>query len=167
MIAEKIKHIRIGLGKSMEEFGDLFEPKASKGVVSNWENNYNLPNNERLKRIAELGRISIEELMQETSSLKIGDRIKELRKEKGFTQNELAEFSGLSRSYLSDVENSRKNPSVETVEKLAESFGMKLVIRFENNWLGAKGMTIKLSDYIKNPYELYGDKAILNFPNDR
>lgn len=133
MIAEKIKHIRIGLGKSMEEFGDLFEPKASKGVVSNWENNYNLPNNERLKRIAELGRISIEELMQETSSLKIGDRIKELRKEKGFTQNELAEFSGLSRSYLSDVENSRKNPSVETVEKLAESFGMKLVIRFENN----------------------------------
>lgn len=58
-VGQRIKFIRQKLGLTMEEFGELFEPKASKGVVSNWENNYNLPNNDRLKKIAELGKVSM------------------------------------------------------------------------------------------------------------
>lgn len=61
---EKIRQIRKNLGLSMEEFGKLFNPPASKGGVSNWENGYNLPNNERLKRIAELGNTSVAEILK-------------------------------------------------------------------------------------------------------
>lgn len=63
LIGSRIKRIRKNLGLSMEEFGKLFSPKASKGVVSNWENGYNKPNNERLKKIAELGNVSIDYLL--------------------------------------------------------------------------------------------------------
>ena len=71
-LAQKIKAIRQDLGLSMEEFGKLFDPPASKGVVSNWENAYNKPNNERLKKIAQLANTTIEYLLSErenTSSL--------------------------------------------------------------------------------------------------
>lgn len=62
-VGKRIRKIRKDKGLTMEEFGKLFDPIASKGVVSNWENNYNLPNNERLKRIAELGEITLNELL--------------------------------------------------------------------------------------------------------
>lgn len=62
-IGNRIRTIRKSLGLSMQEFGKLFNPPASKGVVSNWENNYNKPNNERLKTIANLGGVSVDELL--------------------------------------------------------------------------------------------------------
>lgn len=62
-IGERIRSIRNEHGLSMEEFGKLFSPPASKGVVSNWENDYNLPNNARLAKIATLGNISVPYLL--------------------------------------------------------------------------------------------------------
>lgn len=59
----RIKDIRRTLGLTMEEFGKKFNPPASKGVVSNWENGYNNPNNARLQKISELGGISVNELI--------------------------------------------------------------------------------------------------------
>lgn len=63
-IGSRIKSIRISQGLSMEEFGKKFEPKATKGTVSNWENGNYLPNNERLKRIAELGEVTMTYLLE-------------------------------------------------------------------------------------------------------
>lgn len=65
-IGHKIKEIRQQTNLSMESFGKLFNPPASKGVVSNWENNYNYPNSERLLRIAELGNITVNELLYDS-----------------------------------------------------------------------------------------------------
>lgn len=59
----RIRTIRKKLGLTMDEFGQKFVPPASKGVVSNWENGYNNPNNIRLQKIAELGGISTKELI--------------------------------------------------------------------------------------------------------
>lgn len=60
-IANRIKSIRLTLGLTMEEFGKKLD--TSKGAVNNWEKEKSLPNNERLKRIAELGNISVNELL--------------------------------------------------------------------------------------------------------
>lgn len=62
----KIRQVRQDLGLSMEEFGKLFNPPASKGVVSNWENGYNKPNNERLKRLSEISKKPIEYFINST-----------------------------------------------------------------------------------------------------
>lgn len=71
MIGNKIKNIRIGLGMSMEEFGRQFEPEADKGQVSKWESNKYSPNSRRIKRIAELGGVSVDELLTHDEQYKL------------------------------------------------------------------------------------------------
>lgn len=49
----------------------------------------------------------------------VGAVIKQKRKEKKLKQNELSEEVGLSRNYISDIENGRYLPSVDALYKLA------------------------------------------------
>ena len=60
-IGQRIKLIRLEKGLTLEEFGRLFD--TSKGIISRWENGISIPNPERLKKIAELGDISIDYLL--------------------------------------------------------------------------------------------------------
>lgn len=43
----------------------------------------------------------------------VGKRIVELRERKGISTNKLANISGISQSYLRDIELGKKNPTVE------------------------------------------------------
>lgn len=55
--------------------------------------------------------------------LKLGKRIKELRKACGYTQEKLSEISGIEYKYLQRIEG--KNPpnlKLETIERLAKAF---------------------------------------------
>jgi len=61
----------------------------------------------------------------------VGELVKKIRVEENVTQEELSERMGISRSYLSDVENNRKNPSVVTLEKLAKALNKQLKIEIE------------------------------------
>ncbi len=56
-------------------------------------------------------------------NLNIGANIKRYRKLRGFTQQELADKSNISRSYLADIENGRYNPSIETLGDIATALG--------------------------------------------
>jgi transcriptional regulator with XRE-family HTH domain len=49
----------------------------------------------------------------------IGDRLKQLREHKNFSQGEIEKRSGLLRCYISRVENGHTVPSIDTLEKLA------------------------------------------------
>jgi transcriptional regulator with XRE-family HTH domain len=60
-VGNRIKNIRISRGDSMESFGKKLD--TSKAAVNNWEKGVNLPNNSRVKKIAELGNISVNELL--------------------------------------------------------------------------------------------------------
>ena len=51
--------------------------------------------------------------------MKIGENIKRIRINRGLTQEEFAKEVGISRSYLGDLENNRKSPTVETLEKIS------------------------------------------------
>ena len=51
--------------------------------------------------------------------MKIGENIKRIRTNRGLTQEEFAKEVGISRSYLGDLENNRKSPTVETLEKIS------------------------------------------------
>ena len=56
---------------------------------------------------------------------KVGERIEYLRKEKGLTQEELAEKSGLHRAYFWDVENGR-NVSIKTIYSITRALEINL-----------------------------------------
>lgn len=65
----------------------------------------------------------------------LGDRIRLLRKKHGFTQNELAERSGISTKYLQNLEgNTPKRASIDTLQGLADGFNMPIwkLLRFED-----------------------------------
>ena len=58
--------------------------------------------------------------------MNIGEKVKALRKQRNISLRELAEKTGLSKTTLGDLENSVKNPSLETVEKIATAFDMSV-----------------------------------------
>lgn len=60
-LGNRIKKIRLSRGMTMEKFGE--ELNTSKGTVNNWEKGRNKPNKENLKKIAELGGLSVDELL--------------------------------------------------------------------------------------------------------
>lgn len=60
-IGNRIKEIRLSKGWTLEELGKKLS--TSKVTVFNWEKGRNKPNKENLKKIADLGRITVNELM--------------------------------------------------------------------------------------------------------
>jgi transcriptional regulator with XRE-family HTH domain len=50
-----------------------------------------------------------------------GHNVRQARKEKGWTQEQLAFEAGVKRAYLSEVENGQRNVSLDVVEKLARA----------------------------------------------
>lgn len=58
--------------------------------------------------------------------LKIGQRIKELRKELELSQESLANKAEVDRTYVTDVENGRRNVSVEILERLIKALAVSM-----------------------------------------
>ena len=57
----------------------------------------------------------------------VGDRIKELREERGLSLSALAKYSGVSKSYISNIERGiQTNPSLIVMKKLAETLDVPL-----------------------------------------
>lgn len=54
----------------------------------------------------------------------VGDKIRELRKEAGFTQDELGKKVGVIKQTISSWENNISSPSFDVVDKLADIFGV-------------------------------------------
>ena len=57
--------------------------------------------------------------------------LKEIRKEKGFTQEQLANKCGVQRTTITMIENENNLPSVETAKKLGEVLGIDWKVFFE------------------------------------
>lgn len=57
--------------------------------------------------------------MQGRILLDFGNTVRYLRKNKGMSQEKLADICELHRTYLSDVELGKRNISLESIEKIA------------------------------------------------
>ena len=62
----------------------------------------------------------------------IGRKITFFRTTKGYSVNKLATLSGISQSYLRDVELGNKNPTVEIVSILCDTLGISLKEFFDD-----------------------------------
>ena len=54
----------------------------------------------------------------------LSDNMKRLRNENTLTQEDLADRTGLHRTYISDVERCERNISIDCIDKIAEAFGI-------------------------------------------
>jgi len=57
---------------------------------------------------------------------RFAEHLKEVRNEKGMTQVDLAEKAGIQSTYLSDLENGKKEPCLRVLEMLATSMGISV-----------------------------------------
>lgn len=57
---------------------------------------------------------------------KFGNRLLELRKERGWSQEELGFKSGLHRTYVGSIERGEQNVSLDNIWKLATTFKLTL-----------------------------------------
>lgn len=60
------------------------------------------------------------------SLLSLGKRIRYLRKQKGYSQEDLALECEINKNYLSDLERGRRNPSLLILDKVAKGLGVTL-----------------------------------------
>lgn len=125
-LSQRIKEIRLNLGKSQEDFGKMFDPVAPKSAVSRWEHGKNAPNKSRLKRIAELGGVSVEYLI---NGLDISTREAINRFEKARNLN--ATKAGASNDDAIKVMNAFRLEGSITANRMLE-FNKKMVLQLLN-----------------------------------
>ena len=63
--------------------------------------------------------------------MNIGQKIKVARKEKGFTQSDIADFLGTNRVAISNYERGSNTPSFANIQKLSDILGINLGSNFE------------------------------------
>lgn len=57
---------------------------------------------------------------------RFGAAMRKRRRELGLSQEELAEHSGLHRTYISDVERGARNVSLDNIDRIAHSLGLSV-----------------------------------------
>lgn len=56
--------------------------------------------------------------------IRLGRNVRALREAKGWSQEDYADRAGIHRTYVSDIERGRRNPTITVVEKLAKPLGV-------------------------------------------
>jgi len=64
--------------------------------------------------------------MSSSISEKFASKLKRLRKEKGYSQEEFAFLCHLDRTYIGRIENLKRNPTLPVLEKIAKRLNMEL-----------------------------------------
>ncbi|MCB0446963.1 MAG: helix-turn-helix transcriptional regulator [Gelidibacter sp.] len=94
--------------------------------------------------------------IQETFS----DNLKVIRKEKGLSQNDVAEKSGMIASTYNRIENMKVSPSIDTIERIAKAMDTPFVELFLSREIKDRSLLDKLdvinslSDYNRNIVEI-------------
>ncbi|MGK4179341.1 helix-turn-helix domain-containing protein [Lapidilactobacillus dextrinicus] len=131
-LAVNIREIRRSLGETMEEFGKHFIPSADKSIVSRWELGKSIPNAKRLKKIAELGNVSTEFLLngRGLSVAQEREMLKKARKElasspNGETLDKVKRQINESTLSFNGSLNSHNSILVDEIEQIIENLAQK------------------------------------------
>ena len=60
------------------------------------------------------------------SAKKLGANMKRIRLEKQMSQGDICRKLGVDRSYISNVENGNKNPTLSTITRLAKALDVRI-----------------------------------------
>ena len=61
----------------------------------------------------------------------VGKRIRDLRKKKGWSQEQLADEAAMHRTYMWGIEQGRRNPSLRHLTRIADALEVDLAALFE------------------------------------
>ena len=89
--------------------------------------------------------------MGENSRILLGQRIRTLRRLKGWTQQELGDEADVNYKFIGEIERSRQNPSFMILEKIATALGVDLyeLFRFEQEFQNRNIVEASLLNILK------------------
>ena len=64
--------------------------------------------------------------MNENVCVRFGEKLRKIRLDLGFSQEELSFKTGLHRTYISSVERGKRNISLTNIKKLSDALGLKM-----------------------------------------
>jgi transcriptional regulator with XRE-family HTH domain len=70
----------------------------------------------------------------EGRSVDLGGRIRDLRRLRRCTLRVIAERTGLTEGFISQIERGRANPSLASVQRIAQALGVEIVELFDPHW---------------------------------
>jgi len=59
-------------------------------------------------------------------STKLGQNLKRIRAKKGMSQGDISRALDVHRAYVSGIENGKRNPTLATIQKLANALGVSV-----------------------------------------
>jgi len=68
-----------------------------------------------------------------TGGMKVRRWLRDIRDSKGKTQSDIADSTGISRSYYTKIELGIKTPTVDVAKKIASTLGFEWSIFFEDD----------------------------------
>ena len=82
----------------------------------------------------------------------LGRRIRQLRKSQALTIEGLAERAHVGEKYLGDIERGKENPTVATLEKIADALSVKTpqLLSFEHELQGEKNLRRRIVQILAN-----------------
>ncbi|WP_267347015.1 helix-turn-helix transcriptional regulator [Sphingomonas sp. GM_Shp_2] len=70
--------------------------------------------------------VIIADNVKSAAAILFGDRLKQRRRELGLTQGQLAERTGSTAAYVSQVERGQANPTLDLLARFAEVVGLEV-----------------------------------------
>ena len=98
----------------------------------------------------------------------IGEKIKQLRKDKGMTQKELAVLSGISVTSIQYYESGKFTPKIEQVQKIAKAMNIPEMEMLPTYWdstidVDAIQNELKFMDLVRSLYGDVVEKMLTNY----
>jgi len=138
--AKRLKRLRKEAHLTQQDVADYF--KTSPQSYAQWEKGQRSPSKESLEKLASYFGVSVSYLVGEADMIDYGtfkeqsthaqlsddktfiERLKELRKQSGLTQKQVAEHLDITQSAYAQWETGKLNPKKETIQKFADLFNV-------------------------------------------
>ena len=62
----------------------------------------------------------------QSESARLGKNLKQIRTQKGMTQGDIVRALGVSRSFVSNIENGKTNPTLSTIKRIADALDVSV-----------------------------------------
>lgn len=122
---EKLRFLREGRGLSIEELAEISELSAT--LLIKLERGETRPDFDQTERLAEALNFTVSYFLDKSNyQTEIGIRLRQLRDGQGLTIASLADKAGVSEGLISQIENNYTVPSLNSLERIAESLGTTL-----------------------------------------
>lgn len=96
---------------------------------------------------------------EEVAALNLGNKIRNLRKQRALTLQEVSDLTGLSKPLLSQIENNIAAPPIATLIKISTALGVKISHFFRDHDMVDRIVVVK-------KHERYGVKKLFHHKNE-